>query len=814
MIAILVAAFVKGTVVLLLAAGACVLLKRSTAALRHLVWALAFVGLLALPVASAIMPDWRLTAWPRLDVPVTFDAHQMPIRTVDPHATPNRVVAAPRSVAPPAPSAAAAPVRWELQTDWTALVIPVWLGGMLLVLGALAVGLTRIAWVGRTAHPLDDADWVALAAELARGLGLRRPVRLLQSAGPAMPMTWGVRHPVILLPADANAWPDERRRDVLLHELAHVTRQDFLTQLVARLACAAYWFNPLAWLAAGRLQVERERACDDHVLRAGAKPSAYASHLLEIARALRAAPVTALASVAMARPAQLATRLLDVLDTTRPRDVVARRVAVPAWLAAAAVVLPLAAAAPRIAEPVAARASSSIDTIPRTPSPGVLAGRKRSPKPPTPLAEGDTLKGCSGRSSRTSSSTSQENEDLTILVVVGECKVRLDATGKFAFTADFTDIGSVAAGARVFIEVDDGAHDRRLTVDPGNRRVFRVDGAERPFDAEAKAWLSETITDLLRRTGYQAKERAAWILARRGSRGLMDEFAHLQGDYTRRIYYQAAVESGKLDVGAFEELVEMAAQTISSDYELAELLIAVSKSQPLTARMQAGFVTAAKTISSDYERHRVLTAALSRPGLTPAAQAALLDAAAGIGSDYELATLLLELNAARPIDDAVRPAFFVAAKSLASDYEHRRVLSAVVGRKGASPAMLADVLVSAQSIDSDYELADLLTEVGGGYALDDTLRPEFFAAAATLSSDHEHARALASVLGRDVVPRPVMLALIESAKGIQSDYELGELLLAVVRRGGVDDTVRAAIRSAAGTMRSSYERSRVLEALP
>src|SRR6266516_1008070 len=78
MIAILIDAFVKSTVVLLLAAAVTLLLWRSPAALRHLVWALACGGVLALPLASALLPNLRLAGWPRLDVPVSFDAQPDP----------------------------------------------------------------------------------------------------------------------------------------------------------------------------------------------------------------------------------------------------------------------------------------------------------------------------------------------------------------------------------------------------------------------------------------------------------------------------------------------------------------------------------------------------------------------------------------------------------------------------------------------------------------------------------------------------------------------------------------------------------------
>src|SRR5258706_15010976 len=77
MIAILADAFVKATVLLVLAAVVTLFLRRAPASLRHLVWTLACGGVLALPLASALLPNWHVAGWPRLDVPVAFNANQI-----------------------------------------------------------------------------------------------------------------------------------------------------------------------------------------------------------------------------------------------------------------------------------------------------------------------------------------------------------------------------------------------------------------------------------------------------------------------------------------------------------------------------------------------------------------------------------------------------------------------------------------------------------------------------------------------------------------------------------------------------------------
>src|SRR5207253_55644 len=166
----------------------------------------------------------------------------------------------------------------------------IWLVGAGLVLAQWLVGMARVQRLGKQCRCVTEGPLAAMAGGLARELGLRRPVTLLMSrpeTGPIVPMTWGFRRPVVLLPGESEEWPESRLRSVLLHELAHVQRRDWPAQLLTCLTCALYWFHPLVWLAARQLRIESERACDDRVLAAGVRATDYASHLLEIVRSLR-----------------------------------------------------------------------------------------------------------------------------------------------------------------------------------------------------------------------------------------------------------------------------------------------------------------------------------------------------------------------------------------------------------------------------------------------------------------------------------------------------------------------------------------------
>ena len=128
---------------------------------------------------------------------------------------------------------------------------------------------------------------------------------------------------------------------IAVHELAHIKRRDATAQLLTQVACALHWFNPLVWFAAWRLDVERERACDDLVLASGVRASAYAEHLLNVATKLSSSRWTQACGLAMARSSSLHGRLAAVLSEKRNRRSVSTFVVAACVLLAATILIRL-----------------------------------------------------------------------------------------------------------------------------------------------------------------------------------------------------------------------------------------------------------------------------------------------------------------------------------------------------------------------------------------------------------------------------------------------------------------------------------------
>jgi uncharacterized protein (TIGR03435 family) len=279
-------------------------LRRLSASARYLVWTCAIAAALSTPLLQQVPAS---VALPAALAPWT------PSPSADASALPSASEAAAIVQRLMPGDAIAADAERSSRITFTSAVTLLWAAGAGLGLVWVGSGVIATARLRRTGSR-STARWTEEARAVAGGMGVRR-VTFLESADGSMPYVCGILRPLVVMPSGASGWPSERLRAVLLHELAHVRRHDCLTQLLARVACSLYWFHPMVWLAAQRLRVERERACDDIVLTSGVRGSDYGRHLVDIARSA-VPPMSRFAAggVAMAHRPRLEERLAFILD--------------------------------------------------------------------------------------------------------------------------------------------------------------------------------------------------------------------------------------------------------------------------------------------------------------------------------------------------------------------------------------------------------------------------------------------------------------------------------------------------------------------
>lgn len=363
---------IKGTILLAFLFALTISLHRAPAALRHLTWTVGLAALLALPLLSLGIP-WRLQILPlptaaeatadaaRGDLDVAYPARTEPTAAepedefggdapwarepgLDSGEEKDATTSPPQS-SPSLRRSGKSPADFGWAQLAGGLVGWIWLAGALAVLGRLLAGMLAVRAIAGQGARLDGGAWKRLHDRAALRLGVGNQVQLLMSPRAPVPFGTGLLRPLVVVPASAERWSDDRRLAVLLHELAHLRRRDFLAHLIAQAACAVYWFHPLVWLAERRVRAESERACDDLVLNAGTRPSQYANHLIEIVRSAGSSWAL-VAAQPMGRRSEFEGRLLAILEPDVKRHGPTRAAVLSVLAAITLAAVPLAAMAP------------------------------------------------------------------------------------------------------------------------------------------------------------------------------------------------------------------------------------------------------------------------------------------------------------------------------------------------------------------------------------------------------------------------------------------------------------------------------------
>jgi beta-lactamase regulating signal transducer with metallopeptidase domain len=607
---------IRGTFILLAALAGTALMRRTSAAARHLVWLAALSALLLLPIARGFVPEWHvLPAAPVFAVAVEAPAAG-PVSAPAASAESN-----PQSTPAPSAAADAQPAPFRIPMDWKTLALLAWAAGAAMLAVRLVYGVVRVQWIERHATELTDDGWVRLTDGLARRLGLGRIVRLLREPGATVPMTWGIFRPVILLPREADGWDDERRRVVLAHELAHVRRWDALTQWIAHLALAVYWFNPLVWVAVRKLREEREHACDDAVLEIGTRPAAYADHLLDIVRSLGSSHGTTTAALAMARRSQFEGRLLAILDNAVRRNGVSRAAGLATAGAALACLVPLAAM-----RPAEAAAAPSVQTA-GSPAPSGRSAEGRSGTEP-----GKPVQRIAGKVDEARRGGEGPLDEA--LVVLSAKRDTLDAD-RAALSAQLSGMDARLASLRATVEQDGAPSGMMLVqaVEGGGDPGLYAEIIRASLDIGSAMERRLVLTRLLEQPDLSTEN----VVAILGATRTMDS------DSERRIVITGAMEHRAYPVGAPVPAMLESLRGFRSATEQRIVLTALLEGRRLDTAALASVLSVVPRMNSDTERRLVLVTAAERQRVDGAAREAYLDAARSIESETEQALALSAL---------------------------------------------------------------------------------------------------------------------------------------------------------------------------
>ncbi len=331
----------KALLMLLIAAGVALTLRRKPARLRAVIWGTALVGSLLIPLAATVVPALPVVLPMEIPRLASEDPRPAPIAEI-------RDAVRDRSTVPTSsnrPPLHATYEKTRTGPSIEGIVLSIWALVAVILLSHQVVGLWRMAGLIRRARSVTDPAILDLAEDVCAEIGCRRRIRLVTSSELDIPAVFGFLRPVVILPTHSRTWLEDRLTAVLQHEFIHVIRLDWPIRIAARLACAAYWFNPLVWWAKRRLDLEQEMACDEEVLSLGSRASSYACHLLGIARTAVHRPALAFAGLEMARRSHLEERIMRILNRSTHRRV-GLAVILPAAILTAALVPAIAAVQP------------------------------------------------------------------------------------------------------------------------------------------------------------------------------------------------------------------------------------------------------------------------------------------------------------------------------------------------------------------------------------------------------------------------------------------------------------------------------------
>jgi beta-lactamase regulating signal transducer with metallopeptidase domain len=838
---------IKSSLIVLLAAAINRILRRRTAALRHIVWTAALASTILIALIGAALPAWHIVPVPQrlATFASTASAQIETVRTVE------SLVNAPTAqiVEPPArnlrvkhtqraaPVSSASPVAAPAanlskasahahssadSTNWRMVMLVAWLFGAAMMLARYVISSVRVRQLLRHSQRVLAQEWLSLEQRVSNAFGIERPVILLTSEHVDVPITCGVIYPRVVLPSSAGEWTDARKHAVLSHELAHVKRFDAATQWLAFGATVLCWFNPLVWYAVRQMRFERERACDDFVLANGARASEYASDLLAIVSSFGNSDKYRVA-LAMARRSQFEGRLVALLDPALDHKYLTRTALAIVTVVALGVLIPLGVA--QVANTGTPAAPARTDALP-APAPQAPAANTNAashveapaPQPqdhmahsagPAPVAEQTPAPATPAESAAPAPGAPQGPSPSSPMAAPAPAAPPASARRATASThtqdsaafssgvfAPCRGSGSEHRNTNISNSDDNGEKDWSVTVRGGNcdidlraRGKFRFKG------------------DL---TGIEYVGADSYVKMSSSINGESDKLEARPGANGLAVTYSRNGQQMPMDARATAWLHDFLTELDRSsafavDTRLPQLLAEGGPARVLQETAQM----------NDYPRATYIAALMNKAQLPAADAREVVRQAGATSSDYYSAQMLTAIANKYSLNDPVIGTQFTdALDHLKSDYYHTEVLKTYLNKGAPITAQQADAFLrSTTRMSSDYYITEVLKQMADKHLIASSAWPTYLEAENKVHSDYYRTELLNKLLQSYSGDPGVVASSILAAQSIGSDYYKLEVLRGARNRFKIEGSVRDAYMKVARSIQSETYRKEAMNGM-
>lgn len=340
-----------------------------------------------------------------------------------------------------------------------------------------------------------------------------------------------------------------------------------------------------------------------------------------------------------------------------------------------------------------------------------------------------------------------------------------------------TEIIDFPPRSELDVKINDGKHERRLTITRDQEEPeYRYYVNRKRIDvADAQSWFSEFIPQLLRNTGWHAKQRIARLLDTGSVDAVLSEIRLMTGDevksryllllpqmhsltpesidqiivisggihsdYSKAVVLLSLLQNSELQQRNWRNLIANLAD-LESDVEMAKVIRATGLSLPMDAQNWPDMLKVTEHIQSDYQLAQLLLDLVEHRTLEEQSILALLDAAHTIQSDHQLSKLLVSVAQTLPLSNNAALAFIDATLDLQSDFEMRKSLGVLIQNELEDGALLTIIDVAKTHIQSDHELASFFLDFIRGRKMSSKVKDEVYDSLDAIESDSERLKVL------------------------------------------------------------------------